>query len=145
MPEESSTAEESKAVVRRYFEYLDRERTAPLPLCTDDFTLNVAGLPPVDLQGSIPFSQVFFERIPDLMHPLDELIAEGNTVAFRYHYSGTHTREVLGAEPSGNKISYQGIGFMTVRDGKVASFTVSPDRLTLMQQLGLIPADLFQT
>jgi predicted ester cyclase len=142
--DESSVAEESKAVVRRYFEYLNGQLAHPRHLCTDDFVMNVAGVPPVDLEAAIPFSRVFFEGIPDLQHPLDELIAEGNTVAFRYHYSGTHTGELLGAKPTGNKIEYQGIGFMTVRDGKVSSFTVSPDRLTLMQQLGLLPPDLFQ-
>jgi hypothetical protein len=32
-----------------------------------------------------------------------------------------------------------GIGMMRVADGKVAEFWVSPDRMTLMQQIGALP------
>ena len=138
---DESTAENSKAVVRQYFEVLDRNREHPVSMCTDDFKFTVFGSPTIGLQESVPFSKIFFEGIPDLRHPLDELIAEGSTVAFRYHYEGTHTRELIGAPPTGNKIYYYGIGFMRVRDGKVSEFIVSPDRVTLMQQIGLLPAD----
>ena len=138
---QESVAELSKAVVLRYLEVLDRDRTHPVSMCTDDFKFSVFGFPTIDLAASIEFSKIFFEGIPDLMHLPDELIAEGNTVAFRYHYEGTHTRELLGAAPTGNKIHYNGMGFMRVRDGKVYEFIVSPDRVTLMQQIGLLPAD----
>jgi predicted ester cyclase len=134
-------SEESKAVVRRYLEVLDRGREHPVSMCTDDFTFTVFGFPTIGLKESTEFGKIFFEGIPDLMHPLDEIIAEGNTVAFRYHYEGTHTRELLGAAPTGNRIHYYGMGFMRVRDGKVSEFIVSPDRVTLMQQIGLLPAD----
>jgi len=136
-----SVAEESKAVVRQYFEVLDRDRAHPVSMCTDDFTFSVYGFPTIDLAESVAFAKTFFDSIPDLMHPLDELIAERNTVAFQYHYVGTHTRELLGAAPTGNEIFYHGMGFMRVRDGKVSEFIVSPDRVTLMQQIGLLPAN----
>ncbi|MCM4083449.1 ester cyclase [Paractinoplanes hotanensis] len=137
----AQSAAESKAVVRQYFEVLDRVREHPVSMCTDDYKFTVLGSPTIGLQESIDFGKVFFEGIPDLMHPLDELIAEGDTVAFRYHYEGTHTRELIGAPPTGNKIHYYGMGFMRVRDGKVSEFIVSPDRVTLMQQIGLLPAE----
>jgi len=136
-----SVAEESKAVVRQYLEVLDRDRAHPVSMCTDDFKFTVYGFPTIDLTESTAFGKIFFDGIPDLMHPLDELIAEGNNVAFQYHYVGTHTHELLGAPPTGNKIHYYGMGIMRVRDGKVSEFIVSPDRVTLMQQIGLLPAD----
>ncbi|GGM82180.1 ester cyclase [Dactylosporangium sucinum] len=138
MPEESA-AEASKAVVRQYFELLDRGREHPVSMCTDDFKFTVFGFPTIGLQESIDFAKIFFDGIPDLTHPLEELIAEGNTVAFRYRYEGTHTVELMGAPPTGNQILYYGIGFMRVVDGKVSEFIVSPDRVTLMQQIGLLP------
>ena len=136
---QESIGEKSKAVVLEYLRVLDRDRTHPVSMCTDDFTFTVFGFPPIDLAESVGFSKIFFEGIPDLIHVPDELIAEGSTVAFRYHYEGTHTRELLGAAPTGNKIHYNGMGFMRVRDGKVYEFIVSPDRVTLMQQIGLLP------
>lgn len=138
---EQVSADNSKAVVRQYFEVLDGGREHPVSMCTDDFKFTVFGFPTIGLQESVAFAKTFFESIPDLRHPLDELIAEGDTVAFRYHYEGTHTRELMGAAPTGNKIHYYGMGFMRVRDGKVSEFVVSPDRVTLMQQIGLLPAD----
>jgi predicted ester cyclase len=134
-------SEESKAIVRQYFEVLDRGREHPVSMCTDDFTFTVLGSATIGLQECTAFGKIFFQGIPDLMHPLDELISEGSTVAFRYHYEGTHLAELLGAAPTGNKIYYHGMGFMRVRDGKVCEFIVSPDRVTLMQQIGLLPAD----
>jgi predicted ester cyclase len=134
-------SEESKAVVRRYFEELDRGRAHPVSLCTDDFAFHVAGFPQMDLAASVEFAKIFFTGLPDLRHPLEEVISEGDTVAFRCRYEGTHTAELMGAAPTGNKVSFQGIGFMRVADGKVAEFFVSPDRMSLMQQIGLRPAD----
>ena len=64
-------------------------------------------------------------------HPLDELIAEGENVAFRCRYEGTHTgAEFMGVQASGRRISITGVGVMGVTDGKVAEFWVSPDRMT---------------
>jgi predicted ester cyclase len=133
-------SERSKEVVRGYFEELDRVRGLPVAWVTDDFVFRVAGMEPKDRETSETFAREFFATIPDLQHPLDEVIAEGDTVAFRCRYEGTHTLEVMGAAPTGNKIDYTGIGFMRVRDGKVAEFYVSPDAVTFMRQLGLLPA-----
>jgi predicted ester cyclase len=126
-------------VVRRYFELLDGNREHPVSMCTDDFRFHPYGFDEMDLATAASFAKIFFEGIPDLMHPLEEVIAEGDTVAFRCRYEGTHTEEIMGAAPTGNKISYHGIGFMRVRDGKVSEFIVSPDRMTFMQQLGVLP------
>jgi predicted ester cyclase len=138
---EMSEAEESKAVVRRYFEVLDQGRAQPVSMCTDDFTFYVAGFAPMNLASTIEFAKIFFEGLPDLRHPLEEVIAEGSTVAFRCRYEGTHTAEFMGAAPTGNKVSFHGIGLMRVVDGKVSEFYVSPDRVSMMQQIGLMPAD----
>ncbi len=46
----------------------------------------------------------------------------------------------MGVPPSGRRVSAVGIGVMRVVDGKVAEFWVSPDRMTIMQQIGALPA-----
>jgi len=75
-----------------------------------------------------------------LSHPLDELIAEGDKVAFRCRYEGTHTSDFMGVPASGQHISVVGVGVMRVADRKIAEFWVSPDRMSLMQQIGALPA-----
>lgn len=132
----------NKALVREYLKELDRLRALPATLVTDDYVFRAAGLEPQDKSGAAQFTPAFFATIPDLMHPLDEIIAEGDTVAFRYHYEGTHTRSVMGEKPTGNTINYTGTAFMRVRDGKISEFIVTPDRTTFLQQLGILPVDL---
>jgi predicted ester cyclase len=133
-------SEDNKRVVRRYFEELDRQRTTPVDVCSAGFTFHVAGFPPMDLEATKQFSAVFFDGLPDLKHSLDELIAEGDKVAFRCRYEGTHTAEFMGVPASGRRVSAVGVGVIRVADGKVAEFWVSPDRMTIMQQIGALPA-----
>ena len=46
----------------------------------------------------------------------------------------------MGVQASGGHISMTGVGVMRVTDGQVAEFWISPDRMTLMQQIGAFPA-----
>jgi len=87
---------------RRYFEELDRRKGTPVDLCGDSFTLCVAGFAPMNLEATKQFAAMFFNALPDLSHPLDELIAEGDRVAFRCRYEATHTgAEFMGVQASG--------------------------------------------
>jgi predicted ester cyclase len=135
-------SDETKRAVRHYFAELDRRRATPIDLCAAGFTFYVAGFPPMDVDATVRFAAMFFDALPDLTHPLDELIAEDDRVAFRCRYEGTHTgAEFMGVRASGRHISMTGIGVMRVADGKIAEFWVSPDRMTLMQQIGALAAE----
>ncbi|MEV4629835.1 ester cyclase [Micromonospora sp. NPDC049523] len=133
-------SEENKRIVRGYFEELDRGRTTPVHLCTADYRFHPAGLPSMDLDGVKAFGDGFFVGMPDLRHPLEELIAEGDLVALRCRYEGTHNGELMGVAPTGRRVSAIGIGVMRIADGKIAEFWVSPDRMTIMQQIGALPS-----
>ncbi|WP_157756815.1 ester cyclase [Plantactinospora sp. KBS50] len=133
-------SEQNKQIVRAYFEELDRGRTTPVHMCTDDFQFHPAGAPTLDIDGVKTFGDAFFRGITDLMHPLEELIGDGDLVALRCRYEGTHDGELMGVPATGRKVSAVGIGVMRVADGRIAEFWVSPDRLTIMQQIGAIPS-----
>jgi len=47
----------------------------------------------------------------------------------------------MNTTPAGGRISASGIGVMRIADGKIAELWISPDRMTLMQQLGVLPKD----
>ncbi|MGW3621827.1 ester cyclase [Micromonospora arida] len=133
-------SEANKRIVRNYFEELDGGRTTPVHLCTEDFRFHPAGLPTLDIDGVKVFGDAFFTGMTDLQHPLDELIADGDLVALRCRYEGTHDGELMGVPATGRQVSAVGIGVMRVADGKIAEFWVSPDRMTIMQQIGAIPS-----
>ena len=86
-------SEKTKQVVRRYFEELDRTKASPVDLIAPGFTFQAAGFPAMDLEGTEQFTDLFFSAFPDLTHPVDELIAEGDRVAFRCRYEGELTPE----------------------------------------------------
>ena len=135
-------SEKTKQVVRRYFEGLDRGKASPVDLIAPGFTFQAAGFPPMDLEGAEQFTQLFFSAFPDLTHPVDELIAEGDRVAFRCRYEGTHTGEdFMGVPASGRHFSAVGAGVARVLNDKVVEFWVSPDRMSIMQQIGALPTD----
>ncbi|GAA1881265.1 ester cyclase [Asanoa iriomotensis] len=129
-------SEENKNIVRRYFEELDRCKATPEEWCTPDFAFHAAGFPTMDLAAVKQFTDGFFAGMADLRHPLEELIAEGDKVALRCRYEGTHTGELLGVPASGQTVCAVGIGVMRIADGKVAEFWVSPDRATILRQIG---------
>ena len=132
-------SEQNKQVVRRYFEELDHGKAHPAHICTPDFVFHIPGFPSMDLDASKQFAATFYTAMPDLTHPIEELIAEGDKVAFRGRYQGTHTGAFMGVPASGRRISAVGVGVFRVANGKVAEFWVSPDRMSLMQQMGVLP------
>jgi len=132
-------SEQNKQVVRRYFEELDHGKAHPVHMCTPDFVFHVAGFPSMDVEATKQFAAMFYTAMPDLTHPVEELIAEGDKVAFRGRYVGTQTGAFMGVPASGRRVSAVGIGVFRVANGKVAEFWVSLDRMSLMQQMGVLP------
>jgi steroid delta-isomerase-like uncharacterized protein len=58
-------------------------------------------------------------RSPDLKHTIDEMVAEGDTVAARWTVRGTHKGEFQGTPASGKSITLSGITFHHLKDGRV--------------------------
>ncbi len=66
---------------------------------------------------------------------IHQLLAEGDTVAVRYTFHGTHTGEFLGVAPTGREVSRPSAAFFTVADGKVVVGNIVSDGGGLMEQL----------
>lgn len=68
---------------------------------------------------------------PDLRIVIHEVISEGDTVAVRFAFEGTHT--------SGKFVITQGNVFSHLVDGKVVEEWGLSNQLGLLEQLGLLP------
>src|SRR5260221_1378366 len=77
---------------------------------------------------------------PDLHFTIEELVAEGDTVAGRVTLSGTHQGPLMGMAPTGRSVQQVSMHFVRFRDGKGVEHRAVRDDLGLMQQLGAIPA-----
>jgi predicted ester cyclase len=81
---------------------------------------------------------MYLAGIPDLRVTIEELVAEGDKVAVRRAYVGTHRGELLGIPPTGKQVRVSGISIFRLAGGKIAEQWELLDRLALMQQLGVL-------
>jgi predicted ester cyclase len=71
---------------------------------------------------------------------IEDLIAEGDRVVVRWTNSGRHVGDFLGAAPTDRPYAMAGIDIYRVEAGRLAEHWHVVDQLSMLQQLGLIPA-----
>lgn len=76
---------------------------------------------------------------PDYAGTNVDQIAEGEKVANRFVYLGTHLGEFEGVPPSGKRVEFTGNSIDRVVEGKIVESWVEVDLLGVMQQLGAVP------
>ena len=76
---------------------------------------------------------------PDCRQTIEDLVAEGDRVAARLTFHGTHQGPFLGVAPTGKRISITEMIFYRFAHGKVAEVWTSRDDVGAMRQLGLLP------
>lgn len=85
--------------------------------------------------GVKAFFEAFLAAFPDLRIELQQVVAEGDSVAARSTLSGTQHGAFMGLPPAGRSFRAQLLDFVTVKDGKVAERWGSIDAAAMMQQL----------
>jgi steroid delta-isomerase-like uncharacterized protein len=70
---------------------------------------------------------------------LEDMVAEGDTVAARYTMRGTHDGNFMGVPPTGRSIQVQAMNFYRLSDGRIVEEFGQPDMMGLMMQIGAIP------
>jgi steroid delta-isomerase-like uncharacterized protein len=136
-------ASENKALVRRLFEQGMNEGKAEIfNECVAPNFVNH------DLPGPTPGPEGFFETFsvfqaafPDLhVHLGDVLSAEGDTVVTRSRWTGTQKGEFMGVPASGASVDVSFIDIWRIDGGLLTESWVRMDLLSLMQQIGAVPA-----
>lgn len=72
---------------------------------------------------------------PDMQETIESLIAEGDTVAARWTWQGTHLGEFEGISPTGRHIQRTGMSFYCIREGKIVEDWAEWDWLDFLSQL----------
>jgi steroid delta-isomerase-like uncharacterized protein len=137
------TAEENKATIRAYVEAIWNQQQVDRAgeLLAQDFVVH----PPLPgqipgLEGTKRITAMYLAGVPDLHVSIEDLVAEGDRVAVRRTYEGTHKGALLGIPPTGKHLHIEGISIFRLEDGKIAEQWEQLDQLSLMQQLGVLPA-----
>jgi len=136
------STEENKALVRRFDEAVWNRRDPSLvdELFAPSHVFRAAGSPPLDREGHKQMIAHFQGAFPDGRNTTDELIAEGDKVASRWTYRGTHRGAFQGIPPTGKQVTLTGISLWRVEGGQIVESWHEADFLGLMHQLGAIPA-----
>ena len=134
--------EDNKAVIRRWIEaFNERDLQGEADVLASGFVAHVPDAPaPSDLEGLEAwrgYTAPFTEALPDLRLTIEEIAAEGDTVAARVVFEGTHRGEFQGLPPTGKEVAFSSIEIDRVVDGKVEEHWVEINLLGLVQQLGV--------
>jgi predicted ester cyclase len=101
----------------------------------------IHGLPPgvePSRAGFRQFLEALQAGLPDLRVTIEDSVAEGDRVAVRMTYRGTHHGELLGVEPTGRQIEWDGLTIRRFRpDGLTIERWIRNDIASLLRQLGL--------
>lgn len=87
------------------------------------------------IEGFKEYTKLIITAFPNLYHAIEMEVHEKNLAAVYVTYSGTHEGELLGYEPTGNRISYSGAAFFQFKNEKIASINVLGDLNSLHKQL----------
>ena len=137
-----ATAQENKAVVKRYYDEVLNQRKVELidELAVEDYVEHDPfpgqGNGRADLEAR---AGLLLGAFSPLRFTVEDIIGEGDKVVVRWTNAGIHSGNFLGIPPTDREFSIAGIDIHAVRDGRMAEHWHVIDQLAQMQQLGLIP------
>ena len=127
------SAEENKALVRRYFDEVVNQRN--YDLIREIFSTREMN--PIKIEQTI---NELVEAFPDVKATIEEMIAEGDSVAVRWVDRGTHKGTWRGIAATGKTVELRGATIFQVKDGKIVAGMGEIDFMGLLNQLGVAPA-----
>ena len=134
--------EENKALVRRYYEEIDRGNVDAMDdLVAEDY-VNHAPPPfpiPDGREGVKEMLKILWEATPG-RHVIEDQIAEGDRVVTRITAEGKHEGDLPGGiKATGNDMNVSAVVIHRIESGKLAEHWSGRDDVALMQQIGVLP------
>jgi predicted ester cyclase len=107
-------------------------------LFVPDFVEHQVGIGPGRdaVKGSIRSLRIAF---PDLHLTFEDVVAEGDMVWARLSGAGTHEGPFMGLPGTGRRMRVDVIDIVRVADGRLVEHWGVADRLSVAQQIGLVP------
>lgn len=130
--------EQNKQTVRRYLDEVwnqGRIEASAAHLAPEYLRHTGPGIPPLDIEGQRVRLQSFRSAFPDVHLEIEEMVAEGDLVAFRFTMWGTHRGTFQGIAPTGKRISVPGLDLVRLKDGLLTEHWGGADLHALKAQL----------
>ena len=131
------------ALIRRYYEDLWNGWRVDLAESLIASDIRFRGSLGIEVEGREGFKQ-YVARVraafPDFHTTVEELLADGDTVAAYLTYRATHTGTLFQLRPTGRRVTYTGLALFHCKAGVIIRGLVVGDTWGLLQQLGAVPA-----
>ena len=138
-----SIEEENKATARRIIEEVWNKGNVAVAgelMTTSNVFHGPIGMEFKGLESLKSTVTMYRTAFPDVHMTIEDMVAEGDKVAYRYTMRGTHKGELMGIAPTGKQVTFTVIVISRFEGGKEAEVWASEDLLGMMQQLGAIPS-----
>lgn len=134
------SAEDNKKIIRRGFEAMNTKDLSVFEEIMAPSYVNHDM--PAPAPGPEGFKQVvgaFFSAFPDMRITLEAQLGDGDLVANRGTFAGTHLGEFMGIPATGKQVTIQFMDMWRLENGRAVENWVRLDMMGLMQQIGAIP------
>lgn len=134
---------ENKAIIRQYIERLwaGGDISAVDQYISPNFVGRTAGMPIAE--GREGFKQMLLQvqnAFSDQNYDLQDIIGEDDKVVVRWAWQGTHVGEMMGMPATGKRVGMTGTVTFQLANGMIEEWWENIDFLSMLQQLGAIPA-----
>jgi len=136
------STEDNKRTAQAFMDSFNRMDMTGLESRVSDAVVNHTLPPgmPSGKEGWKMLASVFWAGFPDMQVTIDDVIAEGDKVAYRWTARGTQTGEIMGIPPTSRSVILTGITIDRYdTESKIVEHWESYDQLGMLQQLGVIP------
>lgn len=136
------STETNKTIVHRIFEEGFNQNKPQVwdELIAPNYVNHDFPTPAPGAEGFKMVAGMFLAAFPDLHATLEGAVAEGDRVATRGYFTGTHKGEFNGIPATGKSVQVKYIDVWRLENGKAVENWVQMDMVGLMQQLGVMPA-----
>jgi steroid delta-isomerase-like uncharacterized protein len=134
-----SVEEENKAVARRVIDevFNNKNMSVLSELVSPNYVYHHPLGEYKGPEGLREIISAYHNAFPDVHATIDEMVAEGNTVACRISIQGTFKGEMIGMTPTGRQLNLVEGVFIHFEDGKEVEAFPFSDGMTFFQQLGI--------
>jgi glyoxylase-like metal-dependent hydrolase (beta-lactamase superfamily II)/predicted ester cyclase len=135
----------AEAVARHYFEAIGaHDADAAAALWAPDGRDDLRGQAPLEGPDAVrEFIAGLLEALPDLRVEIVTTTTEGERCALQWRFSGTFAGPGAGSfgalEPTGDRVTLEGIDLLTIRDGLIQTNDAFTDTMTFPRQIGMMP------
>jgi len=130
---------ENKALILRFYDLFKRKGVdAGYELFAPEYILHS---PTGDMSREQvkQFDTMLVPAFPDAICTINDMVAEGDKVAFRVNARGTHTGPFMSIAPTGKKVEMNNTYIAKIVGNKLVEQWGTTEFPLLMQQLGVMP------